>query len=300
MVAHDDGLSGSRGAVRYVATVMEAKNIPRFLRDTTTRALGSGRHEAVIDRGWWIERGPNGGYLAAIVLRAMLAEVADAARAPRTLTVHYLAPPHEGPIEVVVVIERAGRGLSNVSARVVQDDVLVGMALAAFAKTRPGDGFDDQVPPPELAAGPQSVPVRTAEAPIPLAERFETRPVFGGEPFRGGQEALAGGWIRLAQPVPVDEVVVAALTDAWFPAVFNRVDSFVAVPTIELTIHFRHQVADLGAETHCFVRFRSRTAVDGFVEEEGEVWSPGGLVLAQSSQLAAYIPMPAQDLRVGG
>lgn len=280
--------------------MIPTQDIPRFRRDTATRPLGSGRYEAVIDRGWWIERGPNGGYLAAIVLRAMLAEVADPARTPRTLTVHYLAPPQEGPIEVVVVIERAGRGLSTVLARLVQGDVLVGLALAALAKSRPGDGFDDQVAPPELAAGPQAVPPRTGGAPIPLAERFETRPVFGGDPFQGGKEALAGGWIRLAEPVPVDEVVVAALTDAWFPAVFNRVESFVAVPTIELTIHFRHQVADLDAETHCFVRFRSRTAVDGFVEEEGEVWSPGGLLLAQSSQLAAYIPMPAEDPRVGG
>jgi hypothetical protein len=34
-----------------------------------------------------------------------------------------------------------------------------------------------------------------------------------------------------------------------------------------------------------FVAFRSRMARDGFVEEDGEVWTRDGLLLAQSRQL---------------
>ena len=43
----------------------------RFDRDTAVRRLADGEYEARIDRGWWIVVGPNGGYLAAIVTRAL-------------------------------------------------------------------------------------------------------------------------------------------------------------------------------------------------------------------------------------
>ena len=42
----------------------------RFDVDTAVEALGGGRYTGRIDRSWWIVRGPNGGYVAAIVLRA--------------------------------------------------------------------------------------------------------------------------------------------------------------------------------------------------------------------------------------
>ncbi len=63
----------------------------RFAQDAAVAPVGDGRYTARIDRGWWIQRGPNGGYLAAIVLRAILAEVADPERRPRSLAL-LLAP----------------------------------------------------------------------------------------------------------------------------------------------------------------------------------------------------------------
>ena len=65
----------------------------RFANDTAVVAQGNGRYTADIDRSWWIMRGPNGGYLAAIVARALLAEVADTGQRLRSLTLHYLRSP---------------------------------------------------------------------------------------------------------------------------------------------------------------------------------------------------------------
>ena len=45
----------------------------RFDRDTALTPLGEGRFGVRIDRGWWIIRGPNGGYLAAILAKAAAA-----------------------------------------------------------------------------------------------------------------------------------------------------------------------------------------------------------------------------------
>ncbi len=261
----------------------------RFVTDTAVTRTGAGHYGAVIDRAWWIERGPNGGYLAAIVLRAVLAEVADRTRRPRSMTLHYLRPPVEGACEVVVTVERAGRGLTTVSARLLQDGRVCILALVALGVDRPGPSLHDHTAP--TVAGPEDLPPRperAAGAPdIPFRHRFEIRPALGTLPFAAGAEAITGGWIRTADRDPVNDVLLATITDAWPPAVFSRLEAPVGVPTVELTIHFR--AAPTNRPEWCLVRFRTLEVGDGYLEESGEIWSDDGRLLAESRQLAVVL-----------
>jgi acyl-CoA thioesterase len=262
----------------------------RFEHDTAVAALGAGRYRGRMDPGWWIVRGPNGGYVAAVVLRAILAEVGDPARRPRSLTVHYLRPPAAGDVDITVAVERAGRTLTTLSARLEQDGVLLALALCACAIDQAGPVFADiaapAVPAPEAISPPPPPPTD-----IPMRGRYEQRWAIGAPP--GVQPPAAGaevgGWIRLAEEQPVDDLVVAALTDAWLPAVFSRMTEPSAVPTVDLTIHFRSPPP--ARPEWCLVRFRSRHAEDGYVEEDGEVWAQDGRLLAQSRQLALVLPV---------
>jgi len=262
----------------------------RFATDTAVHADGPGRYTGTIDRGWWIERGPNGGYLAAIVLRAVLAEAAGDGRRPRSLTLHYLRPPVEGACDVVVSVERAGRGLSTVSARLRQGGRDCVLAIAALGVDRPGPVLHDHpapdVPrPADLASRPEGDVVGPD---IPFRQRYELRPAIGSVPFERGAAALTGGWIRPREDDPIDEVLLAAITDAWPPAVFSKLELPVGVPTVELTIHFRN--APSRAPGWCLVRFQTLEAAEGYLEESGEVWSEDGLLLAESRQLAVLLP----------
>src|SRR5947208_1851781 len=108
--------------------------LTRFDRDTAVEPLGDGAFAARLDRAWWIGRGAHGGYIAAIVLRAMTEALADPERQARSLTIHYTRPPAEGPARVSVSVERAGRSLTTLSARMTQEDGLVTLALAAFSR----------------------------------------------------------------------------------------------------------------------------------------------------------------------
>ena len=128
----------------------------RFDRDTAVTPTGDGGFDVHIDRGWWIIRGPNGGYVAALLARAAEQAVADAGRPLRSLTVHYLRPPQEGTARVETTVERVGRTVTTVTARLVQNDKLQALATAAHAVPREMDGFVHAempaVPPPEGCA----------------------------------------------------------------------------------------------------------------------------------------------------
>ena len=271
----------------------------RFTDDTAVTSMGDGRYEATMDTGWWIVNGPNGGYVAAVVARAIVAEVAVGAETepPKTLhslTLHYLRPPAEGPVHLDVTIERRGRSVATATARMYQADRLVVVAIAAVAGARSTHEFNEIVAPHVPDPDDLPAPVRPEGAPtIPLNARYDMRPCLGSATSEWGPEAapmpaVTGGWIRFADPTPVDAVALAALTDAWFPPVFHRMPAQpMAVPTVDLTIHVRQLPAD--PFDWVLVRFASPLAVGGYLIEDGELWDRHGNLLAVSRQLAVLV-----------
>jgi acyl-CoA thioesterase len=267
--------------------------VSAFEEQTSVSETGPGTFTASVHPGWWVVRGPHGGYLAAIILRAMRARLGDPTRPPRSFTTHFAAAPEEGPLEIETAVEREGRSMTTLSARVRQGDKLVGLSLAAFSAPRPGLEFDD-APMPDAASPDDGIVVPTEGDGIPpFLGNFDMRWLFGGPPFSGSPEAVVGGWLRFRDPTVADAAAVACLMDAWAPAVFPRATQLVVCPTIDLTIHFRSDfpLGDAAPDDFYLGRFSSKLSRDGFFEEDGEMWSADGTLVAQSRQLAlAIIP----------
>jgi acyl-CoA thioesterase len=269
-----------------------AAGATEFDRATALAALGDGAWAGAVDPAWFAGRGPNGGYLAAIVLRAMVNELGDPGREPRSLTCHYLRPPADGPVRVDVTVERSGRATSTLTARLSQDGRQCVLGVAAFGIDMPA--------PAAYAGAPPAVPAPEELAPadhrpsgLAIVGRFEVRPALGAEMFAGAGEAVTGGWLRFAEPTATDAVALAMLADAWWPAPWVRLREPVAAPTIDLTVHFRAPRAAraLAPGEPVLAVFRSTTAADGFFEEDGEVWTRDGVLLAHSRQLALLNPL---------
>jgi acyl-CoA thioesterase len=262
--------------------------ISRFDTDTALTRVGTNIFEGHIDRRWWAGRGPNGGYIAAIILRGLSMAVADPERTPRSLTVQYIAPPAEGPVRVLVNVERVGRSTTMLSARMVQRDLLLANALAAFARSRPGIEYLE-VPMPDILPPEAIEPLEPPQWEfLSFISRYERRQVARDPFFSGSGRAHTAGWLRLAEPRILDYLLAAAFTDAWMPSVMPLLQEPLPVPTIDLTIHFRARLPLPGAkpEDFYFVDFRSRCGAEGFFEEDGEIWSRDGTLLVQSRQLA--------------
>jgi len=221
-----------------------------------------------------------------------MAAEAGPGRAPRSLTVHFAAPAVAGAVEIKVREERRGRRLSTLSARLTQDGASMALALAALSEGREGPDFTDAampgVAPPEAIAATPPRPHQPS-----FADHFDYRYALGGRVFHGGDRAYSGGWMRLREPVPVDAAVIACLADAWMPALFTRVDFRAFAPTIDLTVHFRTELPlpELGPEDFVLGVFSTKRAESGFWEEDGELWTRDGRLVAQSRQLALVLPL---------
>lgn len=272
-----------------------------FDRDTAVRRTDDGLFEADIASGWRAGRGPHGGYLAAIVLRALTAAVGDPERTPRSLTIHYPAAPEPGLATIEVTVEREGRSLSTLSARMAQDGRLTTLALAAFSL--PWDApAARELAMPDVAgsdAERRSTPKLFEGAPE-FTRHLVMQPRVGAVPFAGsGAPMRIGGWIGLPEARPVDAFALALFCDAWFPPSFIALDAPAISPTVDLTIHFRQSIAEADCDPAalCLSIFDTRLLHDGLFEEDGVIWAPDGTVLAQSRQLGIVMPTDKPVLR---
>ncbi len=271
-----------------------------FERDTAVSLRERGGETAVFDAavadGWVAGRGPHGGYLAAMLLRALIETVADAQRAPRSLTIHYARAPEPGPVAIRTVIERAGRSLSSLSARMEQDGRLMALVLAAFSVPWQAPEIND-LPMPDVE-GPdverRAGTARQFGAP-PFTENLVMQPRFRGRPLTGERRPMElGAWVGLAEERPTDALSVAFYADALIPTPFMATGSPAAAPTIDLTVHFRQALPrpqDRGLSQLCYAQMSSRLLSEGFFEEDGVIWAADGSVLAQSRQLALLMPV---------
>lgn len=261
--------------------------VTEFDTDTELRPGEDGAwHGTVTDR-WSIREGhPNGGYIAALLMQALAGEAPQPD--PLTMTVHYLERPAvRAPCRVTVEHLRHGRSHATMLARLQQHDTTAAIALATFGRWRDDAPTSVQAEAPEVPGPDGSRPPQRPPFPdMTFRDRFEERvpPVWDPSQWRLGGKAEYGSWIRLVDR-PLDARAVPLFMDAFIPAVFATY-GFGFAPTIELTVHWRgrpHTAWHLG-------RFRTRFYVGGYVEEDGELWGEDGVLVAQSRQLARFIP----------
>jgi hypothetical protein len=153
--------------------------------------------------------------------------------------VDFVSPADIGSITVESRILRAGRALTHAEARLVQGGELRAVVMLAYAADRstglrwPGAAAPPAVTPEGLTAFPYIDGV----TPV-FTRQFDYRWATGALPFSGGGTPRIGGWVRLAEPVPVDDAVVLALLDAWPAPVLPLLD---APPTVAETLERRQR-----------------------------------------------------------
>lgn len=260
-----------------------------FAADTAVLRAPAG-WEAHVHPRWNVGNNPNGGYLLAIAVRAMMAEAGRPD--PVTVTAHYLSPPAEGPIDIRTEIVKPGRSFVTVMASMIQGDRERVRVIGAFGDLTGGRGptrvsaRPPEIPPPDECLDLIELTERAGRAVPEVMNRFDLRlPPDSpwGRPSEGDPFEITG-WIRFQDGTPPDQVSAVAFVDSFPPTLLGAVPSGW-VPTIELTVHVRGRPAPgwlLGT-------LRTRVLVDGLMEEDGELWDSEGQPVALSRQLAMVL-----------
>ncbi len=230
-----------------------------------------------------------------MLLRALTETVADAARSPRSLTIHYARAPEPGAVTIETTLERAGRSLSTLSARMEQDGRLTALALSAFSMPWSGPEISDivmpHVPGPDAPREPGSLIEHGAP---PFTRHIVLQPRIGGMPFTNAEQPMElGGWLGLAEPRALDPLALAFFSDALIPAPFMRTTAPNPAPTVDLTVHFRTALPRSPTPDPTelvLAHIRGGLIHEGFFEEDGMLWAADGTLLAQSRQLALLLP----------
>ncbi|NWF25157.1 thioesterase family protein [Streptomyces sp. PKU-EA00015] len=263
-----------------------------FDRDTAVTLRETGVYDAELSAGWTIIHAVNGGYLLAMLGRAL----GDALPHPDPFTVsaHYLTASQPGPAVIRTEVIRTGRTLSTGQASLFQfeEDGTEVERIRVLASYGDLDSLPDDVrtsakppaiPPVEHCLGPSDGP-----APIPgssaITERLDIKldpATVGwaiGAPSGKGEMR---GWFALADGRDADPLSLLLTVDALPPTSFE-LGLKGWTPTVELTTHVRCRPAPGPLR----VSITTRNLAGGFLEEDADVWDSADRLVAQSRQLA--------------
>ncbi|WP_030741883.1 thioesterase family protein [Streptomyces sp. NRRL S-31] len=263
-----------------------------FDRDTAVTRREPGVHDIDLSAGWTIISAVNGGYLLAVIGRALADTLPHPD--PFSITAHYLTASRPGPAVIRSETVRTGRTLSTGQASLFQyddegDEVERIRVLASYGDlgALPDDVRTTATPPPIPPLG-QCFGPEDGPAPIEGSNAIADRLMIKLDPatlgWALGSPSGKGemrAWFGLADGRDADPLSLLLAVDALPPTAFEM-GLKGWVPTVELTVHVRHRPAPGPLR----VAITTRNLAGGFLEEDAEVWDSTDRLVAQSRQLA--------------
>jgi acyl-CoA thioesterase len=263
--------------------------VPDLGRDSAVVGRG-GRYSARLVEDWEIW-GPQGGYVAAVALRA--AAAASSFPRPVSLACHYLRGAQLGPVDIAVESLRRTRCAESLRVTLVQNDERILVALAWTAAELVGIDHDG-----------------VTRLDVPSAEQLDSWEMYwpgGDAPFRSGGTLTCGrsrrtrriggrapeprwlAWSRLRQRPPLEDPYVDAARmllsadAAMYPAAtlaHGELFPYVA-PSMDLMISFH--LGGANSEWLLIDAF-SPLSSGAVVSGAATIWSEDGRVLASAMQ----------------
>lgn len=250
-------------------------------------ALGPRAWASQVDKRYWNAIGPWGGWTAALLLKAVLAE-ADHAGTPVAMTANLMGGLDESPLTVTTRPARQGRSMEFWTSELSQNGSAAAMAMVTLGHRR--DTLSAHEADFPIVPAPETVPTPERRGGLAFGSMFDFRPAGGAEIMKenGTSETLT--WVRDGQGRPLDYPLLAALADVFAPRVFYREPVRRPVSTVTMSVYFHATPAELAVVDGDFVlaQARARRFEAGFFDQTGALWSRDGVLLATTEQLCWF------------
>jgi acyl-CoA thioesterase len=267
----------------------------QHLFDEATRvSAGDSRWQGQTSEDYWAFVGPFGGVSAATILRG-LSEHPQRAGDPLSLTVNFCAPIAQGAFDLDLRLVKANRSTQHWCVELTQgggEIAIATLATAVFAERRPSWSHQP-AKFPEATPFEQIRPYATAAA--PWVKQYDFRFIEGNPDFNGALKSAPASafsklWIGDRVPRKIDALSLMSMSDAFFARIFHAKRELVPFGTVSLTTYFHVDAEDLAAEDISRVLAVADASVfhKSYGDQFGELWSPGGRLLATTTQIAYF------------
>ncbi|ESK95191.1 hypothetical protein Moror_1009 [Moniliophthora roreri MCA 2997] len=295
-------------------------------------------YTGVMDEEWCVGSVPNGGYALGLIIEACMKRQAAVKLShpdPVHVTAHFLRTTAVSPFEVHIRQLKTGKGFTNLTADLIQQDVLRITTHQIFGDLKPGasPGYLTLAPPssfarrPPLYQHPSTAPLINLRSAYRFASRLKAsrEPEIADRTQKGGDGNGIewGQWLTYTD----EEERLTAPMMAFAADMFRSPPSVLPkserpglptvswFPTMTMTLEFKFPLPPtssnrtFGLYTNCRFINDPRGRHDIYVEvwsapcnlgegkaEEG--WKEKQVCLAVSTQTALIIPMEA-NMRIG-
>jgi acyl-CoA thioesterase len=265
---------------------------PHLFDDATRVTAGDSRWQGRTSEDYWAFVGPFGGATAATMLRALI-DHPQRSGDPLAVTVNFCAPIAQGDFDLDVRLVKANRSTQHWCVELTQGggDVAT-LATAVFAERRPSWSHQP-APFPQSPPFEQILPYPRIK--MSWANQYDFRFVEGNPDFSGAKEDLPSSafsklWIGDRVPRKIDALSLMSMSDAFFGRVFHARRELVPFGTVSLTTYFHADAEDLAAEDISRVLAVADAKIfhKSYGDQNGELWSPNGRLLATTTQIAYF------------
>lgn len=245
-----------------------------------------GRYDAQISEHWAQGRTAFGGLVAALLARALEREV-PSDRPLRSALIDFVAPASPGAVNIEARVLRAGKSLVHAEARLFQNDQLVALFIGTYGAARSTQLTLQAARAPETLPPTQYPRIPYAEGLSPRFTRYFEYHMVGSMLFSGSSEGKLDGYVRHAEPGPVDAAGLLGLIDSWPPAVLPALRKPAPVSSVTWMVDFICEAPAPGTLSHDYFRYQANTIASqgGYASSEARLWGPDGALLAASRQL---------------
>ena len=267
------------------------------LEEATRLAGRQGAYRIELSNEWEVW-GPNGGYLAAIALRAagMEAQI----RRPAILNCHFLASPDFSWVDIEVSALRQGKRSEAFSVSMKQNNRLVLHAIVRTAAPAAGYAHHaatiPNVPKPESLRSGDEIWANSTGPRYKFWNNIESRPInqttsYSGSPVRRD-------WVRFRPQTCFDDPFVDAArsvilidTYGWPAAWIAHQDGRYIAPNLDTSVWFHRNASQ---SEWLLIDHQSPSADEGLVSVNGNVWNEAGQLVASGSGHLCCLPTPSR------
>jgi len=236
---------------------------------------------------WAINGIPNGGYLLALLARAML--LRSEKKMPLVVTATYYHRCRVGEARISAENIACSRRFDRWHAVLSQEGRERIRAMGTFTDLGPGEAPRHyEKPEPEVADLAACVDLPALPG-FTLMERVEIRldpQSAGWLQGRLSERSEMKGWVRFRQGRAFDPLAVLLMADCFPPPIFASRGPVAWVPTIEFSVNVRNLPAPGAQWLKCV--FRTCFLNGDIRESDGEVWDGNGELVAISRQIAQF------------